>query len=311
MSTAVQDTRLIEWNESATPRSGVVERLRRGDRAGVIMLAVLAGAFLALFFRWIDKQQQFSRSAFEDWGHAFVVPVISGYYLWRRRHRLMVTPTCIYWPGLAVMLLGAACYVYFISGYSNHMFQGFSLILTLAGVVLLLAGPHMLRMMAFPIGFLGFAITISEQVMTGLTWPLKLLASRGAELSLTTLGMDVTATGNKLEIAWQGRIIPLDVAEACSGMRMVVAFAALSAIVAFFSCRHWWQRCAIIMLATPVALLMNIVRVDVLAALTLWRPALAAGDAHMVIGTILLVPAFLLFMGGAWVLRKLESEPAP
>jgi exosortase len=290
------------------PASALMSMLRAGERSGLVMAGILAASFFALFFRWIDKQQQYSRASFEDWGHAFIVPVIAVFYLWKHRARVAATPTCVYWPGLAVLMLGAVCYVYFISGYPNHMFQGLSMILALAGLVLLIAGPHMLRVTAFPIGFLAFGITVSEQVMTKLTWPLKLLASRGAELMLTMFGLDVARYGNKLEIFAGGKVIPLDVAEACSGMRMVVAFAALSVLVAFFAGRTWWQRCAIILLATPVALFMNVVRVAVLAGLTIIDPGLAAGDAHMVIGTILLVPAFLLFMGCAWALRKLESE---
>lgn len=288
--------------------SRLVTLLRASEPVGFLMLGMVSASFLALFFRWFNKQQLYSRDAFEDWGHAFVVPVISGFYIWKHRTRIAATPACIYWPGLAVMLLGMVSYVYFISGYSNHMFQGLSMITALAGLVLLLSGPHMLRALSFPIGFLVFGITISEIVMTTLTWPLKLLASRGAELMLTVFGLDVTRAGNKLEIFHGGKVIPLDVAEACSGMRMVVAFAALSVVVAFFAGRTWWQRCAIVLMATPVALFMNIVRVAVLGGLTLYQPGLAAGDAHMVIGTILLIPAFGLFMGGAWVLRKIEPE---
>ena len=288
--------------------SALAARLRAGEPAGYVMLAILGLSFIALFFRWFDKQQLFSRTSFEDWGHAFVVPFISGFYLWKHRARVATTPMCVYWPGLAVLMLGLVSYVFFLSGYSNHMFQGLSIILAIAGLVLLLAGPHMLRVAAFPIGFLAFGITISEQVMTKLTWPLKLLASRGAEIMLTMCGLDVTRTGNMLEIYTATGVVPLDVAEACSGMRMVVAFAALSVVVAFFVGRTWWQRCAIILLATPVALFMNVVRVAVLGGITLYRPGLAAGDAHMVIGTILLIPAFGLFMGCAWVLRKIEPE---
>ncbi|MCA9292601.1 MAG: exosortase/archaeosortase family protein [Phycisphaerales bacterium] len=293
---------------AAPPISRLVTRLRAHDAMGYVMLGLVSVSFIALFYRWFDKQQQYSRGAFEDWGHAFVVPLISAFYIWKHRARVAATPACIYWPGLAVLVLGMMSYVYFISGFPNHMFQGLSMILALAGVVLLLAGPHMLRVLSFPIGFLGFGITISEQVMTKLTWPLKLLASRGAELMLTVFGLDVTRYGNKLEIFHGGKVIPLDVAEACSGMRMVVAFAALSVVVAFFAGRTWWQRCAIVLMATPVALFMNIVRVAVLGGLTLFKPGLAAGDAHMVIGTILLVPALGLFMGGAWILRKIEPE---
>jgi hypothetical protein len=57
---------------------------------------------------------------------------------------------------------------------------------------------------------------------------------------------------------------------------------------------------------------MNIVRVAVLGVLTLIDPNLAAGDAHTIIGTILLVPSLGLFLGIVWALNRVvrEDEPA-
>ncbi len=55
---------------------------------------------------------------------------------------------------------------------------------------------------------------------------------------------------------------------------------------------------------------MNAVRVTVLGLLTLVNPDLAAGEAHTLIGTLLLVPALLLYMGVVWVMNRLVREPS-
>lgn len=277
-----------------------------------VLGAVLVLSFAGLFFRWFEKQfVLFSWRYAEDWGHAYVVPLISGYYIWKHRAALAAIPLRPHWPAIAPVAASIVVYVYFIAGYSNHMFQGMAVLLAIGSLVVLTLGPRFFRAVALPIGFLGFAITISEMVMNKITWQLKLLASQGSWVLLNMLGVDTDVEGNVLTILTSaGDEIPLNVADACSGMRMVVAFIALSAAVAIFSCSRWWQRIAVVLLSVPVALLMNIIRVAVLGLLSLIDPELAVGEAHTMIGTILLVPAFGLFMLCVWVLKRLTSDPA-
>ena len=284
--------------------------------AGVLAGAALV-AFVALYWGWFARQALMSARAIEDWGHAFVIPLISLYMLWRQRHLLAAATARAYWPGMSLVLLGVACYVFFMLSVPNHMLQGAAMITTLFGVVLTAFGPAVLRIATLPILFMAFTITISERIMIELTFPLKLLASKGAWVLLGVLGpvfdYTVDIDGNLLTmIKGDGTVLPqLNVAEACSGMRMVVAFFALAAIVAVLGCRQWWQRVALIIFAAPVALFMNIVRVATLALLSLKDPELAHGDAHMIIGTVLLFPSLALFMGVVWALKRAIPEGQP
>lgn len=275
--------------------------------------ALLTLGFSALFFRWLRTQADHSAHELEDWGHAFVVPLISAYLIWQRRHLILREPVGVFWPGILPLVLGVVCYFFFLVGVPNHMLQGFSLVLTLAGTALFITGPRVFHHLFVPIAFLLFAITISKQIMEKVTFPLQLLASKGAYFILKLISLPgdwyfVDVKGNVLEIRFRGVAIPLNVAEACSGMRMVIAFIALGAAVAIFSCRHWWQRIALLLLAVPVALLMNTIRVAVLGLVSLVDPKLASGDAHMLIGTILLVPGLFLFLGVVWALNKMVTD---
>ncbi|HZW09971.1 MAG TPA: exosortase/archaeosortase family protein [Phycisphaerales bacterium] len=285
-------------------------------RLGPPLAAVALGAFIALFWTWFHRQGSMSAKFVEDWGHAFIIPLLSGYMVWRQRHRLARVEARAYWPALALVPLGVACYVFFMLAVPNHMLQGAAMICTLFGAVLTAFGPDVMRISAIPVLFLAFGITISERVMIELTFPLQLLASKGAWIMLSVLGQvlgySVDLEGNTLTmITAKGETLPpLNVAEACSGMRMLVAFFALSAAVAVLGCRHWWQRVAVVILAAPVALLMNIVRVATLGLLSLIDPNLAHGDAHMIVGTILLFPSLALFMGMVWALKRAVPETA-
>src|SRR6185295_233957 len=113
--------------------------------------------------------------------------------------------------------------------------------------LLLLTGPSAFRKMFLPLLYLVFAFTISEAILNKITFPLQLVASQGATLMLKIaapiFGYTADVDGNTITIIpSKGAPIPLNVAEACSGMRMVIAFFALAGAVALFSCRFWWQR---------------------------------------------------------------------
>lgn len=281
---------------------------------GVVMASALAIVFVGLFYRWFVVQGRWSWKEIEDWGHVFAIPAISGYLIWQQRAVLAKLKARVFWPGFAPLLLGIATYFAGIVTIHNHMVQGFSMILTLFGLVLLLAGPQVMRVVFLPIAFLVFAVTLSPSIMETITFKLKLIASEGSWILLSVLGpvfdYSVDLNGNVLLIQpSKGALIPLNVADACSGMRMVVAFYALAGAVALFSARSWWQRIAIMLIAGPVAVAMNVLRVAVLGWLSMFDADLASGDAHMIIGTLLLVPSLLLFMGLVWILNRLEGEP--
>jgi exosortase len=279
---------------------------------------VIAGTVLTLILgylslQWLSRQAQFSITATEDWGHAFLVPLISGYAIWKHREKILARPIIPFWPGVIPLLVGVASYYLFvISDFSNHMFQGASLVLGIFGLVLLLLGPSMIVPLTFPIVFLLLSITISEQIMIKVTFILQNMAAQGSEIMLNVLGFLTARTGNSLVITSStGQQYPLNVAEACSGMRMVVAFVALGITVAYFSCNYWWQRIALLCTTIPIAVLTNVVRVTVLGVLNIWAPDWAEGEAHVFIGTILLVPALLVFLGIGWLLNKVViSEPS-
>ena len=283
--------------------------------AGLWMSGAIALAMGLLFHRWLYQQNQFSSKHLEDWGHAYVIPLISGYMVWLQRDAIQRLTPRAYWPGLLVLLLGLVCYAFFTLLLPNHMLSGGAIVLTILGTVLTLLGPAYQRYLFLPIAYLVFAITISEQIMIEVTFRLQQIASQGAYVVLSLagplMGFGVDIEGNTLEMIVGGESRMMNVAEACSGMRMVVAFVALAGAVALLGTREWWKRFALLLLAVPVAVFMNVVRVAVLGFVTLWDPNLAAGDAHTFIGTMLLFPALGLYMLVVWALNRIvQTSPA-
>ncbi len=290
--------------------------------AFLVSAGVLLVAFVVFFRDWFGRQNEYSLKMIQDWGHAYAVPLISGYLLFQRRERLLAARARVFWPGLIPIVLGLVCYFFFIVAVGNHMFQGFSMILALFGIVLFLLGPEVVRPAFMPISYLVFGVTIAEKVMLYITFPLQLIAAQGAAIMLSlcgkAMGFNVDVNGSTLSIdTFVGAPHNLDVAEACSGMRMVIAFVALAAAVALTQCKEWWQRAAVVLLSVPVAVFMNVLRVAVLGLVSVTiNRELATGDAHMIIGTLLLVPGLGLFLLIVWALNKIvkhdetPTEPA-
>ncbi len=280
------------------------------DPTNALMLGLLVAGIAFLFSKWLANQALHSWVN-PDWSHAFLVPVISGYLLWQARAEFERAPRRVFWPGLIPLLLSVWCYVFFAVGsMSNHFGQGLSLLLCIFGMALLLLGPAAMRALFLPIAYLGFAITLPEQVMIKLTFPLQMIAAEGGWIVLRMIGVQADLAGNVIKITNPDTLVTSDmsIAAACSGMRMVIAFVALGAAVGLVATRMWWKRISLFLLALPVALLLNVVRVAVLGVLTLWDGQLAEGEAHTLIGTLLLVPGFLLYMAVVWALHKAVPE---
>ncbi|MBL8764153.1 MAG: exosortase/archaeosortase family protein [Phycisphaerae bacterium] len=296
---------------SGTVPTGEALLARLATGRGVFAVVVLAAGFGWLFQHWFVAQALLSLGD-GNWSHSFAVPLISGYLLWRGRGGLAGAVVRPFWPGLVALLTGVTCYVFFLVGVQNHMGQGWSMVLTLMGLVLLVCGPGVMGAGFWPLAYLMFGVTVAEKIMLEVTFPLQNLASGGAYVLLTLCGLNVDLSGNIITIIdSQGEPHAMNVAQACSGMRMLIAFLALGAAVGLVGCPRWWQRVTLLATAVPVALLLNMFRVAILGVAILFNPNLAEGEAHMWIGTVLLVPGFFVYMGLMWILNHVVRDDVP
>lgn len=272
---------------------------------------VVGVAFCAFFYHFLLNQIQFSRDP--DWSHAYLVPLISVYYIYENRTRILRIPARRNLLGLPLIAMGVGAYFFFALGPTwNHFFQGLALVITLLGVVLLLLGWSLWSALLFPMLYLIMGIRMPPSLLLKITPTLQVWASQGSYYLLNMLRFETEISGTVLTLYHDGETIPLNVAEACSGMRMIVAFLALGIAIAFLSCQKWWQRIALIAMGVPVAIIVNVLRVTSLGIASTANADLATGDAHMYIGMLWLVPAFLLYLGIVWVIQHLfvESETA-
>ena len=283
------------------------------SRSAWLLGGSLLVAIVWLFWDFMSRQALFAVNQQADWGHTLVIPFIAGYFVWLNRVAILREPFRPAWTGLLLMVIGMTWYSFCALGpvvVRHHNLMGAGVGLSIIGLVLLLFGWRSMRWLWFPLLYLiVFSQTISDRFLQIVTFQLQDIAAYGSYWGLTLLGYDISKSGNALRIFHNGEAIPVNIAEACSGMRMVVALLALGVAMAYRGLDHLWQRIILIGFAIPTALVVNILRVMTLGVLATYDSEFAAGDFHSMIGMLWLVPAFFIYLGIMWLLRNLmESD---
>lgn len=273
---------------------------------------VLAALVLTVFWDFFRSQYYYVLKFPSDWGHTVVIPLIAGYFVYLQREKLLRTSMRTTWLGLVPLLLGVFLYSAFIFGPDpilRHDFRAAALGISLFGIVLTVCGWAQMRYLWFPLVYLvAFGHTPSLKALEMVTFPLQDISAIGANVLLNLIGVESVRIGNLLVVDHGGVKHNLNVAEACSGMRMLVAFLALGVAIAWTSLRHFWQQALLVILGVPVAIFVNMLRVATLGLLTLYDANMAAGEFHHVVGLVWLMPAFLLYMGILWIIRHLVID---
>src|SRR6266404_3568269 len=228
----------------------------------------------------------------EDVSHGFFVPPVAAFIAWQRRNRILALDYHPAWWGLGVMAWAA------LQGYVGTLgaelfLQRTSFLIALLGLLLVLGGTRLVRVLAFPLLLLLFMIPIPSLIYNQITFPLQLFASQVAEFSLGLIGIPVLRDGNILELASQ----KLSVVEACSGIRSLLSLSFLSLVYAYFFDKKLWMRGVLLAATVPVAILANSGRVTITGVLSEIDPDLAQGFFHSVEGFIIFAIA-LIMLGG-------------
>jgi len=178
-----------------------------------------------------------------------------------------------------------------------------TLVIVLAGIVLYLLGGAQLRLLAFPLVYLLFMIPPPAIVFNAITFPLQMLAAGAATRSLQLLAVPVLREGNIITLAHA----KLEVAEACSGVRSLLALAALAATYAYFTQTAVWRRALLVLSSVPIAIVANAARVAVTGLLAhIFGEEVAQGFFHSFSGWLVFVAAFVLLCLGGFVLNRIS-----
>jgi len=225
-----------------------------------------------------------------NFSHGFFVPLFAAFAIWQERERLYEITPKPSWTGLP--LLASALCVLIVGQLGAELFLSrVSLLLLIAGVVVLFSGWSFLRAILFPLAFLLLMIPIPTIVFNQLTFPLQLLASRIAADVLPVLGVPVFREGNVINLP----AMALDVAEACSGIRSLMSLATLAIIYGYLMERRIVVRWVLALASLPIAVAANSIRIiGTGLVVQYWDPEKAEGFFHTFSGWLIFVVSLLL-----------------
>jgi exosortase len=235
----------------------------------------------------------------EDVGHGFFVIPVAAYIAWQRRDEILAIEWKPAWWGSALILWGLA--QSYVGTLGAELFlQRSAFLITLVGLLLVLGGTKLVRVLAFPLLLLPFMIPIPSVIYNQITFPLQLFASRVAEMTLSAMNIPVLRDGNVLELASQ----KLSVAEACSGIRSLLSLTFLSLVYAYFFDSKVWMRWVLLIGTIPIAILANSGRVTITGILSEIDTDLAHGFFHSLEGWIIFLIALVMLVGLHLVINR-------
>jgi len=243
---------------AASPKEAAVDRrFAIASASGAIAGALLVFGPILFFMaqHW---------RAVADYSHGFLVAPLAVYFAYEQRRKLRHTPVEPSWWGVLPLLLGAAALFLGRMGV-ELMAMRTAFVLTLHGIVLLLLGLPIYRRLFFPLCFLFLMIPLPQSLVNIIALPLQLIAADMAVSTLQALSFPLLREGNIIHLP----NTQLYVAEACSGLRSLMALGTLGVVFAYFFRKRWLERGIIVASTIPIAVLVNAFRVALTALLTL------------------------------------------
>jgi exosortase len=243
----------------------------------------------------------------DNYSHGPLVPVTSLALVWLRWDKLRALPVAP--DGRGLWLVAAGCAVHLV-GVRSDVFaaQEWSLLLTVFGLVLTFLGVPIVRMLAFPIAYLGFMFTFPPVVMNTLNFGLKELAVSASTTGARALGATFERQGMQIFFPTG----ELRVEAPCSGLRSLIALLATGTLFAYFQRGGVWRRVAMMACAVPIALAGNVARLLLLLLAADRRGvSWAAGGFHDLTGYVMYVVALALLLMMRVVLTPRRTSEAP
>lgn len=289
--------------EKAEKAGQQVTAFPKMDPSGLFRFSLIAAAFVYLYaFTLLPLVIDWWEDP--NYSHGFLVPFLSAYFAWEKRGRLSSAATRPSAWGLVLLLGGLA--LFFLGNIGAELFlTRFSGIVVISGLVLYLSGWETLKILSFPIAFLIFMIPLPGLVLNAVTFPLQLFAAKVSTFCLQVIDIPVFRDGNIIHLPYT----TLEVAEACSGIRSLVALTALAVVFAYLTQQSVWKRSMLVFSAVPIAIAANAFRVWGTGILAhLYGMEIAEGFYHTFAGWLVFVLAFGFLLAEGYALSLFHSK---
>jgi exosortase len=264
--------------------------------SAALCVAIALGIFAPVLFHMVRHWQLVG-----EYSHGFLIAPLALYFAWEQRAELRRTRIEPSWWGVGLLVLGATALTVGRLGV-ELMAMRTAFFLTLNGLVLLLLGFPIYRVLAFPLLFSFLMIPLPQSLQNTITFPMQLIATDLAMGPLYWLQIPALREGNIIHLS-QSTLL---VAEACSGLRSVMALGTLGIVFAYFFRRSWAKRAIIVLSTLPIAILVNAFRVALTGFLTHhYGEEAAQGVIHTTEGFFTFGLAFALLLAEATLIDRI------
>ena len=285
----------------STREGRLLSRLPRWQAVALLLLLgwLYASILARLFLQWVGPNRD------PNFEHGIFVPLFALFVLWQDRKKLEPIVPAPSWSGLPLVVLSLLMLVLGVLG-AELFFSRVSLLVLLAGLIVLFQGWTLFRAVLFPWAFLILMIPIPNLILQQITFPLQLLASKLATVLLEVVGVPVLRQGNVIVLA----SMPLDVAEACSGIRSLLTLVTLAIIYGYLTETRTWVRVVLALAAVPIAVAANSFRIFGTGLLVqYWDPDKAVGFFHAFSGWLIFVVALIMLFAVHRLITLLWGSP--
>lgn len=238
----------------AKAQDGVILRIEGAIpvwwRTPLVSLAAAWFAVFALTFAdWIAMFSQWWNIS--TYNHILFVPLIVGWLVWTRWDALQGLVPKAWWPGL--LLLGGALFLWLLGSVAGvNSASQLGAVVALQACIVTVLGPRVALALAFPIAYLLFLVPFGDELVPMLQMITAKLVIAMTEWS----GIPAIIDGVFIDTP----VGLFEVAEACSGVKFLIAMIALGTLVSYTCFRGWKRRAAFMGAAVLLPVLANGVR---------------------------------------------------
>lgn len=224
----------------------------------------LAAAYCNPLFRLVRLA-----SGSELHSHIVLVPFISAYLIYIRRHLLPTNFRTAALPALIAGGCGLGAMIWVLAGAGRGFpasendqlsLWAFSFVCFLLTGGFLFLGSAFLKAVAFPAAFLFFIVPLPDRVADSLETASKFASAEAADWLLSISGTPFLRDANIFQLPG----ITIEVAQECSGIRSSLVLFITSLLAANLFLRTTWRRVLLVALVIPLGIIRNGFRISVI-----------------------------------------------
>ena len=258
----------------------------------VVLLIIYWPVFRWLVSSWISTG---------FYSHGFIVPVVSGFFIWTKRHEIHREDQNVL--GYLPLILGGVLYAVYLV-FDIKSLGGLSFLLVIFGLVMLFFGNRSTKAILFPLVFLVFIIPFP--FIPDVAYYLQQISISSSSWILELLGLPIITYGSEIHLDSTVFTIGLP----CSGINTFISLLALAAVYAYILTGSIYKRLSIFIIAFPMAIIANILRISSIIIVAYnGSVETATGWYHSLSSAMFFILAFLALVLAVWIMKlKINYE---